>query len=185
MSFCGSSAAFPLDKLSLNVQGDPSVTANRVKLQQVLLNLLKNAAYAIRDCDDGQISLTLSTVDESGRDCRLGQWMRDDARSGGADLGALLHHQGRRGHADWGWTSPSRSSRRMAARSSAKPRRAKEPRFRFACRLLTSANELSSSRRKSCAVGLRRRARRSSLGTACSVKDSGLQASRPIDLEEC
>jgi two-component system, NtrC family, sensor kinase len=55
---------FPLDKLILRVQGDASVTANRVKLQQVLLNLLKNSAHAIRDCDNGQISLTLSAVDD-------------------------------------------------------------------------------------------------------------------------
>jgi signal transduction histidine kinase len=55
--------SFPLDKLSLRIQADSAVTANRVKLQQVLLNLLKNAADAIRDRDDGQISLTVSTVD--------------------------------------------------------------------------------------------------------------------------
>jgi signal transduction histidine kinase len=55
--------AFPLDKLSLKLQADSSVAANRVKLQQVLLNLLKNSAYAIRDCEGGQISLTLSAAD--------------------------------------------------------------------------------------------------------------------------
>ena len=54
----------PMNKLSVKIQADCSVMANRVKLQQVLLNLLKNAAFAIRDFEDGQISLTLSTADD-------------------------------------------------------------------------------------------------------------------------
>ena len=38
-----------------------SVNAHRVKLQQVLLNLLKNATHAIRGRDDGRISLVVSS----------------------------------------------------------------------------------------------------------------------------
>ena len=33
------------------------VRLNRQRLRQVLLNLLKNAAFAIRECDDGHITL--------------------------------------------------------------------------------------------------------------------------------
>jgi signal transduction histidine kinase len=51
-----------LDKLSLDIQAAPSVLADRVKIQQVLLNLVKNAAHAIRECPDGHIWLKLSAV---------------------------------------------------------------------------------------------------------------------------
>jgi C4-dicarboxylate-specific signal transduction histidine kinase len=54
----------PLAKLSVEIHSEPWVKANRVKLQQVLLNLLKNAAFAIRDCDAGHITLSLSTEDD-------------------------------------------------------------------------------------------------------------------------
>jgi signal transduction histidine kinase len=54
----------PLAKLSVEIHAEPWVKANRVKLQQVLLNLLKNAAFAIRDCTTGHITLSLSTIDD-------------------------------------------------------------------------------------------------------------------------
>jgi two-component system sensor histidine kinase/response regulator len=56
--------SLPMEKLKIDVQAAPSVNANRVKLQQVLLNLLKNAAHAIRDGEDGQIALTVSVDGE-------------------------------------------------------------------------------------------------------------------------
>lgn len=55
--------SFPVSKFNLRIEADSWVAANRVKLQQVLLNLLKNAAYAIRSCDDGHVSLTLSVAE--------------------------------------------------------------------------------------------------------------------------
>jgi C4-dicarboxylate-specific signal transduction histidine kinase len=53
-----------LSQLSIELQGEPWVRANRVKLQQVLINLLKNAEYAIRDRDDGHITLSLRSEGE-------------------------------------------------------------------------------------------------------------------------
>jgi signal transduction histidine kinase len=52
--------SLPLAKLSVEIQGEPWIDGNRVKLQQVLINLLKNAAHAIRDRDAGHITLALS-----------------------------------------------------------------------------------------------------------------------------
>ena len=48
-----------LSQLSIDVQGEPWVRANRVKIQQVLINLLKNAEFAIRQRSDGLIRLSL------------------------------------------------------------------------------------------------------------------------------
>jgi nitrogen fixation/metabolism regulation signal transduction histidine kinase len=48
-----------MSRLSIELQGEPWVRANRVKLQQVLINLLKNAEFAIRDRSDGHITLSL------------------------------------------------------------------------------------------------------------------------------
>jgi signal transduction histidine kinase len=53
--------SLPLDRLTVQIQDEPWVKANRVKLQQVLINLLKNAQDAIRDTPDGHITLTLAT----------------------------------------------------------------------------------------------------------------------------
>jgi signal transduction histidine kinase len=52
------------DTLHVSVQATPWVEANRVKVQQVLVNLIKNAAHAIRGRDDGRISLTLAVEGE-------------------------------------------------------------------------------------------------------------------------
>ncbi|HVA49479.1 MAG TPA: hybrid sensor histidine kinase/response regulator [Pirellulales bacterium] len=49
----------PHSRLSLRIHAEPSVKGHAVKLQQVLVNLLKNAAYAIRERADGQIVLQL------------------------------------------------------------------------------------------------------------------------------
>ncbi len=50
--------------LTVEINATPSVEANRVKLQQVLVNLIKNAAHAIRGRDDGRISLSLTAEGE-------------------------------------------------------------------------------------------------------------------------
>ena len=52
--------SLPMDRLTIQIHDEPCVNANRVKLQQVLINLLKNAEYAIRDRDAGHITLKLS-----------------------------------------------------------------------------------------------------------------------------
>jgi signal transduction histidine kinase len=49
----------PLEKLSFEIQASPCVYADRVKLQQVLLNLVRNAEFAIRGRTDGHISVRL------------------------------------------------------------------------------------------------------------------------------
>jgi signal transduction histidine kinase len=55
--------SLPLAKLKIEISSDPCVQAHRVKLQQVVLNLLKNAAHAIGDRDDGSITLALAATD--------------------------------------------------------------------------------------------------------------------------
>ena len=54
----------PMDQLTIRIQSEPWVKANRVKLQQVLINLLKNAADAVRDIEHGHITLALLVEDE-------------------------------------------------------------------------------------------------------------------------
>jgi signal transduction histidine kinase len=44
-----------LERLTIDVEGEPWVRANRVKIQQVLINLLKNAEFATREVPDGHI----------------------------------------------------------------------------------------------------------------------------------
>jgi signal transduction histidine kinase len=56
--------SLPLDKLTIQIHGEPWIKANRVKLQQVLINLLKNAEDAIRDRADGHIALEASLQGE-------------------------------------------------------------------------------------------------------------------------
>jgi C4-dicarboxylate-specific signal transduction histidine kinase len=52
-----------LDRLVVHIHSEPVVMASKVKLQQVLLNLLKNAAHAIHGRQDGAISVTLDTAE--------------------------------------------------------------------------------------------------------------------------
>jgi response regulator RpfG family c-di-GMP phosphodiesterase len=54
----------PLTRLNVEIRSEPWAKVNRVKLQQVVLNLLKNAAFAIRDCSAGQITLSLDADGE-------------------------------------------------------------------------------------------------------------------------
>jgi len=55
----------PHSRLFVDVKAEPTVRANRIKIQQVLVNLLKNSAHAIRDRADGRIELTLDVDDDS------------------------------------------------------------------------------------------------------------------------
>jgi signal transduction histidine kinase len=52
----------PLARFSVEVRQEPWARVNRVKLQQVLLNLLKNAAFAIRENEQGHVTLSLSAT---------------------------------------------------------------------------------------------------------------------------
>ena len=51
----------PHSRLALRIHAEVSVKGNAIKLQQVLINLIKNAAYAIRDRVDGKIALELDS----------------------------------------------------------------------------------------------------------------------------
>lgn len=59
--------SLPIDRLRLDIQSDAVVLANKVKLQQVVVNLLKNAAHATADRPDGQISLSLSVSGQAAQ----------------------------------------------------------------------------------------------------------------------
>ena len=56
--------SLPLERLHVSIAAGPWARANRVKLQQVVLNLLKNAAHAIRDVPEGRIELALASQDD-------------------------------------------------------------------------------------------------------------------------
>jgi signal transduction histidine kinase len=56
--------SLPLARLTTELKADAVVRANKVNLQQVLVNLLKNAAYAIREKEDGRIVLSTSRDDQ-------------------------------------------------------------------------------------------------------------------------
>jgi signal transduction histidine kinase len=65
LEFLRFDSSFPSSCISLEIDAEPIVKANRVKLQQVLINLLKNAAHAIRDRADGRIALKLGADEET------------------------------------------------------------------------------------------------------------------------
>lgn len=58
VSFLRFDRLIPHERLSVFITADPLIRANKLKLQQVLLNLVKNAADAIRDRPGGRIMLT-------------------------------------------------------------------------------------------------------------------------------
>lgn len=65
LEFLQFDGSFPSERLSLELEDEPFVLANRVKLQQVLINLLKNAAHAIRDLAEGRIVLKAAIEDQT------------------------------------------------------------------------------------------------------------------------
>ncbi len=61
VSFLRFDASIPNEQFTLQIRNDSTVSANKVKIQQLLVNLIKNAAYAIRDRKDGRITVTADT----------------------------------------------------------------------------------------------------------------------------
>jgi two-component system, NtrC family, sensor kinase len=59
MDFLRYDATLPVRAVRLEMRAEPTVRANKTKLQQVLVNLLKNAAYAIGNCPEGRIVVSL------------------------------------------------------------------------------------------------------------------------------
>jgi signal transduction histidine kinase len=52
-------------RLTLRVHAEPTIKGHPIKLQQVLINLVKNAAYATRDKSDGQVVLELDATPDT------------------------------------------------------------------------------------------------------------------------
>jgi C4-dicarboxylate-specific signal transduction histidine kinase len=63
LAFLRYDQSLPRDRLDVHVRAEPVVRGHKIKLQQVLINLLKNAADAVRDRDDGRIALS---IDQDG-----------------------------------------------------------------------------------------------------------------------
>ena len=60
VSFLRFDKSVPFRQILINTPTDPVVLGHKVKLQQVLVNLIKNAAYAIRGKADGKIVLSVA-----------------------------------------------------------------------------------------------------------------------------
>jgi len=65
MQFVHYDQSLPEARIRVRMEGEPVVRGNKVKLQQVLINLLKNAAHAIRDRDECWIELRVETQDRT------------------------------------------------------------------------------------------------------------------------
>jgi len=61
VSFLRFDKSMPFQQITIEMRGEPLVHGNKVKLQQVLVNLVKNAAHAIRDRPAGRIAVELSS----------------------------------------------------------------------------------------------------------------------------
>jgi signal transduction histidine kinase len=63
VSFLRFDKSVPFQQIVTEAHTDPVVLGHKVKLQQVLLNLIKNAAHAIRGKSDGKIVVTVASDD--------------------------------------------------------------------------------------------------------------------------
>jgi signal transduction histidine kinase len=61
VSFLRFDRSIPSHAIAIEAKSDPIVLGNRVKLQQVFVNLIKNAAYAIHDRSAGRITISIET----------------------------------------------------------------------------------------------------------------------------
>lgn len=59
VSFLRFDKSVPFQQISVEIQDEPTIRGNKIKLQQVVLNLVKNAAHAIRGRMDGRIEVRL------------------------------------------------------------------------------------------------------------------------------
>jgi signal transduction histidine kinase len=59
MDFLRYDSTLPMQAVQLELRAEPTVRGNKTKLQQVLVNLLKNAAHAIGGRPDGRIVVSL------------------------------------------------------------------------------------------------------------------------------
>jgi signal transduction histidine kinase len=59
VSFLRFDKSVPAQKIAVDCRSEPIILGNKVKLQQVLLNLIKNASHAIAGKADGKIVVTL------------------------------------------------------------------------------------------------------------------------------
>jgi signal transduction histidine kinase len=57
--------SLPEARIRVHMSGAPVVRGNKFKLQQVLINLLKNAAHAVRDREESWIELRVETQDQT------------------------------------------------------------------------------------------------------------------------
>lgn len=60
LSFLRFDKAVPFQQIAIETRSDPVVLGHKLKLQQVLLNLIKNAGHAIRGTPGGKIVLTVA-----------------------------------------------------------------------------------------------------------------------------
>lgn len=58
--------SIPHERIVFQALANPMVRANKVKLQQVLVNLVHNAAHAIKDQSKGKITVTVDLSDTQG-----------------------------------------------------------------------------------------------------------------------
>ena len=64
VSFLRFDSTVPAEAIRVEISRDPVVLGSRVKLQQVLVNLIKNAAYAIRECPAGRIVIGVGASED-------------------------------------------------------------------------------------------------------------------------
>lgn len=60
VSFLRFDKSVPFRQVSVEILAEPVTLGNKVKLQQILLNLIKNAAHAIRGKIDGRVVITVA-----------------------------------------------------------------------------------------------------------------------------
>ncbi|MEW4527620.1 MAG: hybrid sensor histidine kinase/response regulator [Maioricimonas sp. JB045] len=69
VSFLRFHRSVPHDRLRVKMSGAPVVNGNKLKLHQVMLNLVQNAADAIEGVDEGMIELTLGQLPDRAVIC--------------------------------------------------------------------------------------------------------------------